>query len=205
MPDPKIKPDLPEAIRLLRGDVSQQAFATELGISVASVSRYERGSEPDATALGKFLAKADQMENAELSEIFEEQIEKRYADAARRFKINVAMRLPEFRPLVEKRLARLKEKSEKYSSEDLESFLAKAEIGAGREEKLFEENRDVYILAAVGEFLIDPKTTDREKRILEELVSEHLNALRWRRKPAKSADVTSEAEPSRDPGIETTR
>ena len=52
--------NLPARLKLLRGDQNQNEFAEAIGISVASISRYERGvGAPDLDIIDKICSKFD--------------------------------------------------------------------------------------------------------------------------------------------------
>ena len=64
--------NLTEAIRLLRkrSGQTQQQFATGLGLSLRAYQKYEQGSKPEARALIRFLALAEDAKFHDLWDLF---------------------------------------------------------------------------------------------------------------------------------------
>ena len=59
-----------EAIRSLRGDRSQQAFATELGLSISTIQKLEKDRVPEPRSLYALVVQANQAGRKDLAEIF---------------------------------------------------------------------------------------------------------------------------------------
>ena len=68
--------NLTEGICLLRkrSGKSQQQFATEVGLSLRAYQKYEQGSKPDARALIRFLALAEDAKFHDLWDLFHQHL-----------------------------------------------------------------------------------------------------------------------------------
>jgi transcriptional regulator with XRE-family HTH domain len=80
MPRPRTKSkDLPplslavKALRL-RAGLTQQAFASKLGIALVSVARYETGREPTGKAISALYRLANEMNRHDLAKLFQERL-----------------------------------------------------------------------------------------------------------------------------------
>jgi len=66
--------DLTTAIKRLRQslNMSQQAFANELGLSIGAITNYERGREPEGKSLGSLYQIAMKHGQFKVADVFRE-------------------------------------------------------------------------------------------------------------------------------------
>jgi transcriptional regulator with XRE-family HTH domain len=146
--DLKKENNLARAVRQVRGDLSQQAFAHFLGVALVSISRYEHGASPDLSILRKLYDRAVSRNDLDAAGVFQKEIEKRMGVNIR-FELTLPSTL-----------------SRSVAQQALEKFGA----AMFRSEASDYEDR---ILSAVRRFLRDEKTSSRERRILEILIGDY--------------------------------
>jgi transcriptional regulator with XRE-family HTH domain len=77
--------DLTTAIKRLRQslNMSQQAFANELGLSIGAITNYERGREPEGKSLGSLYQIAMKNGQFKVADVFREKLVKEMGVAGR--------------------------------------------------------------------------------------------------------------------------
>jgi len=160
-----------EAIRRVRGELSQQQFADYLGVTVTTISRYERGATPEINVLRKVYERAVSLHLwEEVRTLAEEIFVRTGLDAATRLMMLVPTE-------TNKDSSETNIKSE-ITSEAFERFMQEYHHAMGRATyRLYAtDNEERQVIAAVVKFLRDENTSEVERKTLYALLSKHMHA-----------------------------